>query len=76
MTNTSCIIDMTNGAFDIVAHGLTFVDATNQAMTLEYQIGGKFRQVFDTNATREAYAAWQNEASRNYDPSQGGWAFL
>lgn len=72
-TKTSNIIDRTNGAWELVASGLTFVDATNQAMTLEWQLDGSFVAVRDDLITRDAYDAYQRVPT---DWTQGGWAFL
>lgn len=71
-----CIIETTNGAFEVIATGLSFVDSTNQAMTLEFNLGGRFLAVAEEHSTPAAYAAWRDEGKRNYDPTQGGWAFL
>ena len=73
MLKTSSIVETTGGGFEVVASGLTWVDAVNQAMTLEWNVGGVFREVPD-GQTAEEYAAARLQLSAC--PVQADWAYL
>ena len=60
------LIDMTNGAFEVIATGLSFVDATNEAMFLEAYENGRFRAVRASIESNEAWNVWQNEAAEGH----------
>ncbi len=74
MTNRTHIAIVTRGAFEIVARNLSWVDATNQAMSLEYQVGGEFTST--SCDTKEEYDAWRAAAKNNQCPVQHAWANL
>lgn len=78
MTKTYQIVEMTNGGFEIVASRLTFVEACNQAMTLNVNVEGlvDFRELPVTITNREEYYAWQRAAGNNSCPVQADWAYL
>lgn len=58
------LIEMTDGKFEVIAHGLSFVEACNQAMFLETYEGGTFREVRAEITSTDAFNAWQHEASQ------------
>lgn len=76
MTKTFQIVDLSNGGFEIVASNLTWVDATNQAMTLSYNLDAKFREVPMDIKNVEDYRAEQRNAGNNRCKVQSDWAYL
>ncbi len=77
MTKTYQIAELTNGGFEIVARNLTWMDACNQAMTLNVNVdGADFREVPMTVNCRGELRAWENRATNNSCPVQADWAYL
>lgn len=69
------IVETTGGKFDVIASGLSWVDAMNQTMALEVNVGGTFRECPD-DMTAEQFAEWKRSASNNSCPVQADWAYL
>ncbi len=76
MTKTYQIVDLTNGGFEIVASNLTWADASNQAMTLSFNLDGRFREVSMGIDTLADYRAYQNGGRNNQCEVQRSWAYL
>lgn len=54
------LIETTNGKFEVIATGMSYVDAENQAMFLEAYEEGTFRAAMQD--TKEAYDEYQRSA--------------
>lgn len=76
MTKTFQIVDLSNGGFEVVASNLTWADACNQAMTLSFNLNGKFRGVSMDITNIADYRADQNYANNNSCEVQASWAYL